>query len=109
MGQVNAGGFHKVIGVVKHIQPVAVVINGVANFNEFCEIKGFGAVCHTITIFIRTAAIVFIVIIPLSNNKSRIIGLSFCVFKLQGNIIRWIIFSGWARLEERISIILEVE
>ena len=81
MSQVGVGGLDEPIGVVKHVNRVSVIVDGVTDFNKFSHVKRFAAVCAVAVVVVATT-IVFVVVVPLSDNNSRIIASVFDPLKI---------------------------
>ena len=95
MGQIDTRSFHKIIGVVEHfvITRFSVVVRSVTDVDELRVIKGIATVREAIAVLVNTTTTIFVVVVPLGDDKASVVVLTLLEVHLHGDVIRRIIES----------------
>ena len=110
VGQVNARGLDEFIGIEEHVVvATAVGVGRIADEGQLRLVNGFGGVDDAVAVVVVLTGAVFVVVVPLSEDQTGVVGAVFVVVNRHRCVITGINVTALVNGVESISIVLEVE
>ena len=110
MSQIDARGLHQFFRVEEDVVvATAVGVCRIADKGKFSLVDGFGGVNDTVAVVVVLARAVFVVIVPLSEDKTGVVRSVLIVVNAHGGVIAGVNIAALVNGVERVSVILKVE